>query len=159
LRPHRRSLIPVLLGVSLFACSLDAQQPTAHVDSAKAAAIRHLLQLSRTAENMARGMEAMLPAQRAANPRVPAAFWDAFAARARTQVGQLLDSLVPIYAAHFSRAEIDQLVQFYSSPIGQHLAEVQPLMTQESVEVGQRWGAVLGRQIADSLQRAGVSVP
>jgi hypothetical protein len=99
-------------------------------------------------------MEAVIPGQRAAMPQVPAAFWDAFLAHARRDMPQLVDSLVPIYAAHFTRAELDQLVRFYESPIGRRLAEVQPLITQESMQAGQRWGARIGGEVGDSLARA-----
>jgi len=101
----------------------------------------------------------MLPAQRAANPQIPAAFWDAFLARARRDIPQLVDSLVPIYASHFTRPELDELVRFYQSPLGRHLAEVQPLITQASVQAGQRWGSAIGRDIGDSLARAGATPP
>jgi len=100
-------------------------------------------------------MEAMMPAQRAANPQIPAAFWDAFLAHARREIPQLVDTLIPIYASHFTRPELDQLVRFYDSPLGRHLAEVQPTIAEESIQAGQRWGMVIGRDIGDSLARAG----
>ncbi len=98
----------------------------------------------------------MVPAQRAANPQIPGAFWDAFLARARRDLPQLVDSLVPVYAAHLSQAELDQLVRFYESPLGKHLSEVQPQILQESMQVGQTWGGVIGRQVGESLSRSGV---
>jgi len=97
-----------------------------------------------------------MPAQRAANPQIPAAFWDAFLAHARRDMPQLVDSLIPVYAAHYTRAELEELVRFYESPLGKRVAVVQPLITQESIAAGQRWGAAIGQFVGDSLSRAGV---
>jgi len=69
---------------------------------------------------------------------------------------QLVDSMVPIYASHFSQAELEQLVRFYESPLGKRLNEVQPLIVQESMEAGQRWGATIGREVGESLAPGGV---
>jgi len=154
-----RTLLPVTLAALALRAPLGAQQARASVDAATSAAVRRLLDLTGAANVALRGLEAMLPAQRAANPQIPAAFWDAFLARARRDIPQLVDSLVPIYASHFTRPELDELVRFYQSPLGRHLAEVQPLITQESVQAGQRWGSAIGRDIGDSLARAGATPP
>jgi uncharacterized protein len=142
-----------LLGL---AAPVAAQQGGAPVDPAKAATIRHLLDLTGAPRLAIQGMEAMVPAQRTANPNVPPAFWDAFLAHARREVNQLVDSMVPIYAARFTQQELEQIVRFYESPVGRHLNEVQPQILQESMQVGQRWGMQIGKQIGESLSRSGV---
>ena len=152
-----RTSIALLLALAL-AAPLSAQKNAAP-DAVKTAVIRRLLELTQSAQLSLRAMEVMVPAQRAANPQIPAAFWDAFLARARRDVHQLVDSLVPIYAAHFTQAELEELVRFYQSPMGRRLTQMQPLITQESIEVGQRWGAMIGREVADSLMAAGSKPP
>ena len=144
-----------LAATALTTPALGQRRP-GPVDPAKVTTIQHLLDLTGAARLALSGMEAMVPAQRAANPQIPAAFWTAFLARARRGLPQLVDSLVPVYASHFSQAELDQLVRFYESPIGKHLSEVQPLILQESMQVGQTWGAVIGREVGESLARSGV---
>lgn len=105
-------------------------------DPATVAVVRRLLELTGAARQTLAGMEALVPAQRAAMPQVPAAFWDAFLARARHDLPQLIDSIIPVYTAHFSKAELTELVRFYESPIGRRLSDVQPLLMQESMQVG-----------------------
>ncbi len=151
-------LMGLILAATVPTTPVLAQQP-APVDAAKAAAIRRLLELNGAARLALSGMESMVPAQRAANPQIPAAFWDAFLARARRALPQLVDALVPIYASHFNQAELDQLVRFYESPLGKHLSEVQPLILQESMQAGHSWGAVIGREVGESLARSGVKPP
>jgi len=147
------------LSAAVLTTSVRAQRRPAPVDSAKATTIRHLLDLTGAARLALSGMESMVPAQRAANPQIPGAFWDAFLARARRSLPQLVDAIVPVYAAHFSQAELDQLVCFYESPLGKHLSEVQPLILQESMQAGQTWGAAIGREVGESLSRSGVKPP
>ena len=147
----------VLAGVAaltLGAPAPVAAQRAAPVDPATAATVRRLLELTGAAKLALQSMEQMMPSQRAANPQVPAAFWDAFLAHARRDVPQLVDSLIPVYAAHFTKAELDQLVRFYESPLGRRLSAAQPLITQESMQAGQRWGARIGGEVGDSLARA-----
>src|SRR5689334_19455266 len=88
------------LAATVLTAPVLAQQRPGPVDPGKATTIRHLLDLTGAARLALSGMEAMVPAQRAANPQIPAAFWDAFLARARRGLPQLVDALVPIYAAH-----------------------------------------------------------
>lgn len=150
------TLMSLTLAAAVLTTPLVAQRRPGPVDPAKTTSIRRLLDLTGAARLALSGMEAMVPAQRAANPQIPGAFWDAFLARARRSLNQLVDSLVPIYASHFSQAELDQLVRFYESPLGTHLSEVQPLILQESMQVGQNWGAVIGREVGESLARSAV---
>lgn len=148
------ALVLAFIALTVIA-PVRAQQRQA-LDSETAATARRFLELVGGAQVALRAMERALPAQRAANPQIPSAFWDAFVARARRSMPQLVDSMVPIYAAHFTRAELEQLVQFYQSPLGRHLTEVQPVLAQEGGLVGQRWGASIAREVGDSFARAGV---
>ena len=159
MRSTVRRLIAITLTALAVAMPLGAQQTRAPVDSATTATIRRLLDLIGAAPLALRSMEAMIPAQRAASPQVPAVFWDAFLDRARRNISHLVDEMVPIYAAHFTPAQLSELVRFYESPLGRHLAEVQPLVAQESMQAGQRWGGAIGRVVAESLSRAGVDLP
>ena len=154
-----RSLIAVTLAALALTMPLRAQQTRMPVDPATTATIRRLLDLTGAAHLALRGMESMISAQRAASPEVPAVFWDAFLDRARRNISHLVDEMVPVYAAHFTPAQLTELVRFYESPLGRHMAEVQPLVAQESMQAGQRWGGAIGRVVAESLSRAGVKLP
>jgi hypothetical protein len=109
------------------------------------------VQASGAEDLILKSIELTLPLQRAQNPNIPAEFWDRFATRARTDVGALVDSLAPVYASRFSKAELDQLLAFYESPVGRHVAAEQPALAQESQQLGVRWGARVGASIAVEL--------
>ena len=155
-----RALLAAVCAVVLGVSSAATQAPAARkVDPATAAAARRLLTVTGAVKLALNGMETMINQQRGASPQVPGAFWDAFTAHARRDTTQLLEMLVPIYATHLTRDEIEQLIRFYDSPIGKRLTAVQPLITQESMAAGQVWGEALGRTVGDSLARAAQNQP
>ena len=154
-----RHALALTFAAAVVTTPVRGQRRPAPVDPAKTTTIRRLLDLTGAARLALSGMESMVPAQRAANPQIPGAFWDAFLARARRSLPQLVEAMVPVYASHFSQAELEQLVRFYESPLGKHLSEVQPLILQESMQAGQTWGAAIGREVGESLSRSGVKPP
>ena len=154
-----RRLLLALACVVLVAGPAAAQQKVQAVSSAKMALIRRILVLTNAGDLTISAMEAAIPAQRAANPQIPAEFWTEFSARARRDIPQLLERLIPVYDANFSEAQLQQLVRFYESPIGRHLVSVQPNVTVQSIQTGQQWGAEIGAEVARELQRRGIPAP
>ena len=151
-----RWLLALLIGVG----SVGVSQPSeAQVAADKAALINRLLNLTKAAELAVTAMEASIPAQRAANPRIPKEFWDEFGARARRDAARLVELLIPVYDSHFSKSQLEQLVAFYESPIGQHLARVQPEIAIQGMQAGQQWGAKLGAEIVQDLLKRGIKMP
>ena len=47
---------------------------------------------------------------------------------------EIVDRLVPIYANHYTVDEINQLIQFYSSPLGHKQLELAPAIMEETVQ-------------------------
>src|SRR5687767_4822567 len=129
---HLRVLAVLLL---VPAWRAVAQQDGA-VEAEKAAQIREILAVTHAADQVVTALETMVPAQRAANPRVPAVFWDRFLAQARSRRSEFVDSLVPLYARSFDMADLRAMLDLYKSPFGQRLLERQPTLMQESMVLG-----------------------
>ena len=64
-------------------------------------------------------------------------------------VDEMIDAMVPIYQKHLSKEDLDGILTFYASPIGQKLQREQPAMTQESMQVG---GEIGRRRIGAMMQ-------
>ncbi len=156
-----RAMLAALCGLVLSVSPAATQeQPPSHpVDAPTAAAARRLLAVTGTTKLMLSSMESMLAAQKESNPQIPAAFWDAFMAHVRRDTTRLIDMLVPIYASHLTQSEIEELIRFYTSPIGQRLTAVQPAIMRESAQAGQNWGELIARIVGDSLGQAGGDLP
>jgi len=50
-------------------------------------------------------------------------------------VEDVLRDMVPVYQSHFSESDLDQILAFYSSPIGQKVLKEMPAMTAEASRV------------------------
>ena len=152
------TLATALAGVPA-ALAQQGAAAAAQVEPEKAAAIRQLLRVTRATELMVTSIETSLPAQKAANPRIPEAFWEEFTARLRADVDGFIELLVPLYDKYLTLDEIRQLIEFYESPLGRRLVEVQPTLAAESMLAGQQWGARLGQEVAADLAARGIVIP
>ena len=150
----------VLLAVTAVLCPQTnaAAQTAGQSDQAKVAVIRQLLDETHAADQVVGAIEANIPVQRASNPRIPAVFWDRFLVQARARRGEFIDSMVPLYSRTFELTELKALLQFYQSPLGHRLLEIQPGLTRESMQLGQRWGARLGAEVGQQLAADGVQI-
>lgn len=72
-------------------------------------------------------------------------------------VDEMVEAMVPIYQKHLTKEDLDGILAFYSSPVGQKLQREQPAMTQEAMQVGgeigrRRLGAVM-QQMDDFIAK------
>jgi hypothetical protein len=63
--------------------------------------------------------------------------------RRRAEQDHLVDQLVPIYMKYLTKADVQQLTQFYQSPIGKKLVSLNPQITLESAAIGRAWAAFI----------------
>jgi len=112
-------------------------------DPAKDAAIRKLMDITQT-NKMGDNISAALTNQvhqvisRAIPPEQVQKFMDDFG-KAYGQAAPssaVNDAVVPIYARHFSTEDIQGLIAFYESPLGQRVVKNMPAVTQESEQAG-----------------------
>ncbi len=80
----------------------------------------------------------------------------------KARIGELLAMLAEIYASNYTVDEMNQLVAFYRSPLGQRVVAAAPKIGQESVVAGQAWGQRVGRDAiekhAADLRRRGITL-
>ena len=144
-----------------FAVRAGAQTPAGDVprDPAKIALIRQILTETKAIDLAVAAMETSLPAQRAANPRIPAVFWDRLSALVHTRSDSLGSMFIDIYNRHFSTDDLKQLLEFYRSPTGRRLLAETPAIARESFIAGQSWGMQLGAEVARQLAAEGIQMP
>jgi len=54
-----------------------------------------------------------------------------------------IESILPIYAKHFSHKEIKKLISFYKTPLGQKILKTSPDLLKECMDAGMKWGQEL----------------
>lgn len=137
-----------------------AKQPAAAqsgIDPAKEADIRHLLQMSGVEGLMKQMVDqqetAIKPLLTSSLPpgeyreKLVDLFFQKF--HSKFDLQHLIDMAVVVYDKHLTREDIQGLIQFYSTPLGQKTINVLPQMMTEMQQRGQQWGEQVGR---DSMQ-------
>ena len=81
-------------------------------------------------------------------------FWDDFKNEVKAE--DIVNLVIPIYEKHYSEQDIEQLIIFYKSPIGQKAIAVTPVISQESMVAGQQWGIEIGKKVIDKLKEKGL---
>jgi hypothetical protein len=147
-----------LLGLSLSAPQrVNAQAPavaaatTGAIDPEKEKAIRRLLTMTGITKNSIQAMSQMIETQKRMNPNIPAEFWDRF--RKKLNENELAALSIPIYDKYFTIEDINGLIAFYETPIGQKSIATMPQVMQESMAAGQKWGQAVGEQVAREMQQ------
>jgi hypothetical protein len=51
-------------------------------------------------------------------------------------LNELIEAMVPIYRRHLNKSDVDEVIRFYSSAVGQKLLREQPQMIQEGMQAG-----------------------
>ena len=73
----------------------------------------------------------------------------------KSSMNDLVEMLAPVYAKYLNQDELQQIIEFYDSPVGRKLAESTPLITQESMQIGQEWGKKIGEEFVEKMEKKG----
>jgi uncharacterized protein len=65
-------------------------------------------------------------------------------------IDEMIDAMVPIYQKHLTKSDLDAIIGFYSSPVGQKLLKEQPAMMAEGMQAGQD---IMLRKLPDIEER------
>jgi hypothetical protein len=121
----------------------SSSESGAKVDPAKDAAIRHLMDITETSKlggNIATYLKTQVHdgVSRAIGPEKVDAFMGTFNQKfgATSSETEVTDAMVPIYAKAFTMEDIQGLIQFYESPLGQRVVKALPDVVQQSQATG-----------------------
>ncbi len=143
---------------------------SAKVDEALAEDIRHLMELTGTADIAARLGAAVerqtVAALQRANPeaggeaeRIVAEVVSEHIAEAEGAEA-LVSDVVAIYAETFSHEEIRRLIEFYETPLGEKVANEMPQVVGRAMRAGQEWARermpALQQDLRSRLESAGL---
>ncbi len=115
--------------------------------------IRRLLEASGAADAGMQVMDQMMDMFSQSNPMVPPEFWTGL--REEIDMDEFVDMLIPVYEKHLSHEDIKGLIDFYESPLGRKMVATQPALMQDSMALGQEWGADLARRVMEKMGDAG----
>lgn len=116
--------------------------------------IRKLLELTGSGKIGVQVAQNMIISFKKVYPSVPEEFWEGFKKELNSEV--LVEMVIPIYDKYYTETEIKELTDFYATPIGRKVITVTPLISQESMQAGQKWGKELGEKLYKDLNDKGL---
>ncbi|WP_244142171.1 DUF2059 domain-containing protein [aff. Roholtiella sp. LEGE 12411] len=66
-----------------------------------------------------------------------------------------MNELIPVYAKYFTNEDIKQMIAFYETPLGKKTISVLPQISQESAEIGQKYGIAAAKRALQKLEEEG----
>jgi hypothetical protein len=119
----------------------------------KEAEIIKLLELTNVRNLAEQIFDLYIPQLRTLVPSVPKEFWDLF--RANMDFDDFVKAYIPLYDRYYTLEEIRAMIAFYESSVGKKVVEVTPLMTAESMSIGQEWGLKMGQKLLEEMKQNG----
>jgi uncharacterized protein len=86
-------------------------------------------------------------------PCVEATYWQTYINSNGQQ--QLVQAMIPAYQHHFSADDVDGLIKFYKTPLGQKLVSQMPGTMSEAAQAVQQWGRQRTSEMFAELQKEG----
>ncbi|MBV7440397.1 DUF2059 domain-containing protein [Weeksellaceae bacterium TAE3-ERU29] len=120
-----------------------------NAQTSKEVKTKELLELMGATDSMKQMLPVLIEQVKAQYPNVPQSYWDKF--KNKIDTNELINLIVPVYDKYYTEAEIDQLVKFYKTPIGQKVRKVTPQVSVESMQAGQQWGLKIAQEIVEEL--------
>lgn len=73
----------------------------------------------------------------------------------QTSMNDIVDMLAPVYRKHLTEVDMQTVIDFYQTETGKKFAEKTPLITQESMQIGQEWGRKIGEEFVKKMEERG----
>ena len=125
--------------------------------SAEEIKVRELLRLTGSMNIALQMRDKIVDTFKRAMPQVPAELWSGFSAECDPH--ELEDAIVPLYLASFTAEELDAMLVFYHSPVGEKLLRKQPEIFRASSEAGRQWAAEISHRLRERLTEKGYPPP
>jgi uncharacterized protein len=118
--------------------------------------LKEMFKVSGTEESYQAVVKQMFGMFRQQSPNVDLNIWTELEKEfSKTSIDDLVKLQVPVYKKYLTQGDIEEMIKFYKTPVGQKYAKSTPLIMQESMQVGQQWGLKLGEEIAKKLKEKG----
>ena len=113
------------------------------------------LELSGSKANSMAAINQMIEGMKSQTDLLPGEFYDEIGRRFDDSYANLVEMLVPVYFKYFTSKDLDALIAFSQSELGQKVTSVMPMVLQESIAIGQTWGAQIGEEIMNEIMENG----
>lgn len=122
---------------------------TGFAQTSKEAKIKELIEVTGVSKMAVQGAQQFVNTYKENYKDIPDEFWNGFLKEVSTEEFSKL--YIPIYSKYYTESDLDELIKFYKTPIGQKTISNLPLIMNESMEVGREWGQNLAKKLIDKI--------
>lgn len=119
-------------------------------EPAKTESVQKLMNISGAGELGEMMMSQLMPALKQSIPDASDEFWQDVTAE--MDFDQLIASIIPVYQQQLTENDIQAILQFYTTPAGKKLISSQPVIMQQSMQIGQQWGQSVFMKVMEKHQ-------
>lgn len=69
-------------------------------------------------------------------------------------MNRFIEMNIPIYQKFLSKSDLEDIIKFYQTPIGQKFSQSNALITKELMTISQQWGMDLSKQLIEAIETA-----
>lgn len=132
------TIVGLCMGTIVFSQSLETKA-------------RELIKVTGADKLALAGMQQFIEQSKQSNPNISHEFWDEFAKEVTSD--RIIEMYVPLYTKYYTESDLDELIKFYKTPIGQKVLKVTPAIAKESMEAGGKMGGEIGQQVQERLNK------
>ncbi len=128
-------------------------QLTAHTALAEQAtkeSVLELMEITGAAKIGKMFTDQLKPMFRQAAKNVPDAEFDALFSEMNPE--EILELTIPVYQKHFTESDVQALLKFYRTPVGQKFVRLTPTVTKEAMAIGEKWGRQKAVEVLKKLK-------
>lgn len=142
----------LIIAFVLIAVSAQAQTQS----KTYPATLKKFLEINGSMETFQTAIGAMMGQFKNMYSSVPTDVWTEFEKEfSATSMDDLVGMIAPVYEKHLSEADLNEIIKFYNTPVGKKLAAKTPVITQESMAVGQAWGMKIAEKVQAKMKEKG----
>ena len=118
--------------------------------------LKKMFEVSGTEESYKTIIKQLISMYKQQHSEVSTGIWDDLEKEfLKTSINDLVDMLVPVYSKYLTKSDLEELINFYQTPVGRKFAKNTPLIMQESMQIGQQWGMQVGQDFEKKLKERG----
>ena len=137
----KKFLITTLLIVGSYVSIANAE-----ISAEKRQEVEKMLRLTGMEKLVTQMKSQMIAGFQKELPDVPQDYWDRF--EKKLDMHELIEKIIPVYDKYYTLEDLKAVNAFYESPAGKKILSTLPQVMQESMKIGQEWGAKIGKQAA-----------
>lgn len=119
-------------------------------DAEKIKNIKKLLELTDTESTLKQVVNQMISQIKTQNPNISPNFLNTFINEYKTE--EVLDRMIPIYSKYYTNEEIEGMIAFYQTPLGQKTIKVMPQLMTESIQIGQIYAQEVAQRAMNKIK-------